>query len=292
MKSDPALERVLRRHFRQRMRLEREAIARVRVVDLRESVRTSILRAADGEKWSVRAHARAMPALREAGRAFGRSVTSSVSMTALEAAARGLADAHEWLSTAAKSATGRASVIPVREGEAASSRALVTVRTADIGALAGEQVGSVAAARSLALVEESSIVVAREVGLLAETRASSELARIAATEITAAYSAASRSTKNEFGLKRVWDASLDRKVCKLCASLHHRMEPWPVEDAPAHPRCRCATMPWHEDFNMFLDSIGVAPGPRPGVSGDVETDLSGGAHLDSFGTLAPLGFGR
>lgn len=55
--------------------------------------------------------------------------------------------------------------------------------------------------------------------------------------------------------KKRWDAAIDGRTCKLCASLDHVVvaEDKPFQSGvmhpPLHPNCRCAAVAWHESWS-------------------------------------------
>lgn len=72
-----------------------------------------------------------------------------------------------------------------------------------------------------------------------------EANRIARTESARVATEGSRRTMQEYGIERVeWNASLERRTCPVCASLHgkkYRMGNEPP--LPRHPFCRCVLLP-------------------------------------------------
>jgi SPP1 gp7 family putative phage head morphogenesis protein len=63
-------------------------------------------------------------------------------------------------------------------------------------------------------------------------------------------------------LKRRWDAAEDLRTCVVCGSMHGEIvgldEPFSngVDAPPAHPNCRCSTVPWRDewpDVGLFED---------------------------------------
>lgn len=82
--------------------------------------------------------------------------------------------------------------------------------------------------------------------------------RVARTELQNAYNVQKDEGYREAlehvpDLKRRWDASLDLRVCVVCAELHGAIaavdtnfQPGDVPGPPRHPNCRCVTVPWRE----------------------------------------------
>jgi len=72
-----------------------------------------------------------------------------------------------------------------------------------------------------------------------------EANRIARTETARVATEGSRRGMKEYGIERVeWDATLERRTCPVCASLHGKK--FPIDNAPPlprHPFCRCVLLP-------------------------------------------------
>lgn len=72
---------------------------------------------------------------------------------------------------------------------------------------------------------------------------------------SAVVSSLRRARKGESGLLRMWDATLDARVCPYCRELHRvvvRVDqafPGGVDSPPLHPRCRCIVVAWREDWD-------------------------------------------
>lgn len=139
-----------------------------------------------------------------------------------------------------------------------------------LGMLQGETIDSLAN-RLVRLGGPRGVVALR--GVLGEPGAVSELIseglfrryrhwaeRLAHTEMINAYNvsadeAIKEAKQIEPGIKRRWDASLDSRVCLICQGLHGEVVEvnQPFRDGsmhpPAHPRCRCAVVAWHEDWD-------------------------------------------
>jgi SPP1 gp7 family putative phage head morphogenesis protein len=64
-------------------------------------------------------------------------------------------------------------------------------------------------------------------------------------------------------LERRWDASIDGRVCQMCAGLNGVVvpigQPFPdgIDGAPAHPNCRCRVGAWRADWTDILRDTGV-----------------------------------
>jgi hypothetical protein len=174
----------------------------------------------------------------------------------------------------------------------------VAARTHDVGARTGEDVGQIAVGVSFLEARRpeasSSAKVAAAVAAAFLLRARSDAERVLVTETTAGYAVGGRAAATQLRermprLRKAWDATLDLRVCATCAGLHHVVvddeQPFPggVEDAPAHPGCRCSVIGWLSEWGDILDAIGVSPGPRTGVVGSVETRLS--SFGDTVGVL-------
>jgi hypothetical protein len=186
-------------------------------------------------------------------------------------------------------ATGKAVVvapIPPHENRLQIALQHADLRTIEVGARAGEAIGSAAVAAGMSEVSASTSVAsasASVVNVVAE-RARVEGERVILTEVSTALGLGSQAamqivSDDHPNLRMVWDATLDRRVCATCAGLHHVVvdvdEAFPggFDDAPAHPRCRCYVMPWLDSWTDLLEERGIGPGPRTGVAGEVEQQL-------------------
>lgn len=83
--------------------------------------------------------------------------------------------------------------------------------------------------------------------------------RLVRTEMTHAYNVQHEIGILEVhaldsGIKKRWDASLDKRICSVCSPLHgaivgvHENFPGGYDKPPAHPNCRCAIIAWHESW--------------------------------------------
>lgn len=93
--------------------------------------------------------------------------------------------------------------------------------------------------------------------------------RLVRTEVINAYNvtqqvAAKEAKKQEPGLKKRWDASLDMRVCVVCRDLHGSVAevegefPGGYRHPPAHPNCRCASVVWHpawSDDDKYVQEV-------------------------------------
>lgn len=289
----PVAEKRLDRMRRERMVLELTALRSLakQIGHLRAAVVGVVQRSGHGP-WSLRAHARAMRHLRPLGRQLGGAVTHGAMAAAVDAAEMGID--HYLRSIAILGGTSR--VPEIERGKALDhARPHLEARTHDVGARAGEAVGQAAVATSyLEAMRDSppdSARVAALVGGAFALRARSEGERVLVTEVTAASgwggNGAAIEVMQRFPkMRKYWDSTLDMRVCAQCAELHHVVVddgdtfPGGLDDAPAHPRCRCCTGPWADDWTELMDALSVGPGPRTGVQEQAET------RLPSFGTRA------
>lgn len=101
--------------------------------------------------------------------------------------------------------------------------------------------------------------------------------RLVRTEVQRAYSVqideGLREAREHLpDLERRWDASLDLRVCPLCAGLHGAVtgirEPFPggYTEAPAHPNCRCRVGAWRPAWSDALAARRRVEVPRPQTS--------------------------
>lgn len=284
----------LQRMLEERTRLER---ARLRAVhkgahELAAHVRQTIA-ALGVERWTIRDHARVMRPLRAAGRAFGEGVTREATDGAVDAARLGVAHGPRALAAVGGVMLGRRVAAPVIDVATAERVAIehVIARTHDVGARAGEDVAQLAVALSYGAARApeppSAYAVGAAVGAAVLARAKDRGERVIITELVAGAGLGGEAARVELGrrmpIRKVFDATLDRRVCSTCAGLHHLVVDANdtfdgYDDPPVHVRCRCASLPWLDDWSVLLDDLGVGPGPRTGVVGAVET------QLPSFGT--------
>lgn len=251
--------------------------------------------------WGIREHARAMKAIRAAGVDFGQALTHRTQQAAHEATRWGAELQPRALSVLASASLGRRVPAPRVDCDAAvrAARETVDARTDAVGVAAGDELARVALSHSFLATRGAKLAAAGLVALslapVVAKKARDRAERVIATEMTAAAGEGGRVVQRGWArrtnkLRRTLDATLDRRVCATCAGLHHAVtdidQPFPggYDDAPIHPRCRCATMVWSESWTELLDELGIGPGPRTGVVGGVEI------ALPSFGSPAPAEF--
>jgi len=223
--------------------------------------------------WTMRDHARAMRTLRSTGLGFG----ASLSALARRAALAGVVIGGRQQPRAIRAFSGR----KVRHIEVdwADTNEHVNARTEGVGGAAGEAVAALAVASSLGAARAgwSAAQLATTLAPTTLKRAEDRGSNVLVTEMVAGIEAGGETWRRHVGIRRkVWDATRDRKVCRRCLANDRQVvnadEPFPDGswDAPAHSRCRCATMPWSDDWTRDFDELGLAPGPRAGVAGSVE----------------------
>lgn len=286
-------DRRLERLRAERMRLEVAALLATRraIEAHRLDMRAALEGLADPTApWTVADHARAVPVLRVFGARLGAESTRRAVVAAKAAVALGLAHFVKAWSAIGGVLTRRKVPPPPFDPAAARPKALevAEARTADVGVFAGEDAAQRAVVESYrvarAIKPEAGAVAALVVAEAWRDRAVANVERVIVTEITAGYSiggeAAFRAVAPRVPrLKKVWDATLDRRVCRRCRPLHHVVvphdEPFPggYYDAPAHARCRCAVMPWFDDWSDALVEADTTPGPRTGVQATAEEHL-------------------
>lgn len=220
--------------------------------DLRQAIEYAELPAG---MWTMIAHARAFPALRSICRAFGATITRDVSDAAQEASRLGVAQSAKAWRILSGSTEAAPFDVTMAEFEALNE---VNARTESIGARVGETLGQIAVGASYLEAIRGDLpaaVVASKVVDAVIKRARNEIARIVATELTAAFAAgiaaAARLVAVAFpALRKIWDSTLDNARCERCGDLHRKHVPYNepfalnVMTAPAHPNCRCAVWPW------------------------------------------------
>ena len=258
---------------------ERDDLEAEYAVELRAQARATsstardVVLAAGVAVWTMREHARALRSLRAVGGAFGGALSALARRAALAGAVLGARQQPR----AVRAFSGR----KVRhiEAELVDVNDAIGARTEGVGVSAGEAVAAIAVATSLGAaragwsVSELATTLTPSVLRRAEDRGTAVLV----TEMVAGLEAGGEAWRRKAGIRRkVWDATRDRKVCRRCLANDRQVvdadEPFPDGswDAPAHTRCRCATMPWSDDWTRDFDELGLTPGPRAGVAGSVE----------------------
>lgn len=300
VKLPPGAERDVERILRERVKLDRRHLRRVLADAAAVAVAVRTILGRDPERpWSVQQHARVMRDIRRVGAEYGATLTARTRQGAADAARLGAEQQPRLMAAVASRALGvrvPAPRIDVPRILAAVGPTL-DARVDGVGDRAGADVGAVGVARSFLAIRaaQPAAVVASQVSDAMLTRARDAGERVLVTEMTAgagvgAQEARAALAQKHDTMKVVWDSTLDMRVCRTCASLHHqsvemgKQFPAGVEEAPAHPRCRCATMPWLDRWTDMLDEMGIGPGGRTGVVGDVEI------QLPSFGSAAPAEF--
>lgn len=281
------------RLLRQRERLEAKHL---RALDPAiAALEASILRAmlsVGGERvpWTIREHARVMRALRSAGVQFGAEVTARATVAARDAATLGATLQPKLMAVMASSATGRRVPPPAIDVGAATARAfeVVDARTLAVGAATGEEIARAAVGQSFLATRGETVAAAGLVALSmmpqVVAKARDRADRVVVTETTAGMAAGGGEARVELvkrypRMQKSVDAALDRRVCQLCASLHHKVVDIDAEfaaglmDAPFHARCRCASIGWLAEWSDMLQDMGIGPGERTGVLADVEIQL-------------------
>ncbi len=289
-------DRIERRHMRQSAVAAVAFVAAVRALFDRHG----------GSPWTMQIHARTIREFRILGRQYGATVSARARAAAHDMAALSAEHQGRALGIFATAALGQR-VPPVAVDLAAAmavAAEVIDARTEDVGAPMGEDMARVAASTSFANARIAAAVPAVLVGLSVakalRPRALDRAERVIVTEMTAGAAEGGDAARVQLvkrfpklpKLRRVWDSTLDKRVCRICAGLHHVVvdadKPFPggFFDEPAHARCRCATMPWLDEWTAMLDDdLQIAPGPRVGVQETAET------RLKTFGERAP-GFGE
>lgn len=270
----PGAARVVIRLLEERDALEAEYAAdlQVQVKETSTAMRDAVL-AVGVAAWTMRDHARVMRSLRAHGAAFGGALSALARRAALAGVVLG---AHQQ-PRAVRAFSGR----KVRhiEADLVDVNEQTNARTDGVGVAAGEAVAAIAVASSLGAARggwaASELVTSLAPSVL--RRAEDRGMAVLVTEMVAGIEAGGEAWRRKAGIRRkVWDATRDRKVCRRCLANDRQVvdadEAFPDGswDAPAHTRCRCATMPWSDDWTRDFDELGLAPGPRAGVAGSVE----------------------
>jgi hypothetical protein len=288
-----AVDRRADRLRAERVRLE---VTEVRAVTGEiEAMRVEMRAALEGlvdpaAPYTLEAHARAVPLLRLYGSRLAALATTRATAAAKSAAKLGVAHFSRiwvWLGAAA---LGRKVPAPPLDPARVVPRAfeLVEARTVDVCTFAGEDSAQRAVVESYRVARaykpEAGAVAALLVADAWRDRAVPNVDRLVVTEITAGYAEGGEVSRVTVAqkmprMKKVWDATLDRRVCRRCAPLHHVVvpfnEPFPggFTDAPAHARCRCCVVPWFDDWSDALTEADTSPGPRTGVQASAEQRL-------------------
>jgi hypothetical protein len=285
-------ERAVLQLLNERVRMEKAALAELRraAADHAAAVRDAV--ATFGNvNWTLTEHARALGQLRELGRRFGRGVSRIARERALAAADLGIEQGPRAIAVMGGAALGRRLEAPRIDVGRARAMAFphVEVRTDDVGARAGEDLATAGISASYLEAQKASPTTALLVGLalskLLAKKAEDRGSLVVTTEVVNGFEWGGHAARDELAeplprIRKVWDATLDLRVCALCAELHHTVidanEQWDggLDDAPAHPRCRCATLPWLDDWSDLLRQHHIAPGPRTGVQAVAETQLA------------------
>lgn len=296
----PGAVSALARMHADRMAIERRALAefKAKMRDAAKHARDLVLGNAPAAPWTIHAHARAMRDLRAVGQGLGRNLSAIAQTSALRAAEAGAERYPKALAAMASGALGRRVPAPAIDLHRADSQARVIVfaRTDAVGGRSGEDIGQALVAASFVETRRkeppTAAIVAAAIAALLLRRGESNGDRVLVTEVTAGYGIGARFAGVQLQelmprLMKVFDATLDLRVCAICAGLHHVMVPenenFPggYESEPIHGHCRCATMPWLEDWNDIMDAVDVGPGVRTGVQEGVEI------RLPSFSSPSP-----
>lgn len=99
-------------------------------------------------------------------------------------------------------------------------------------------------------------------------------ARIVRTETLNAYNVhhlngLEEANAEDPGYQKRWDASLDRRMCKVCGGLDAKVVeldakfPGGHVHPPAHPNCRCALTPWRKEWGGDASTATTAKPPPP-----------------------------
>ena len=232
-----------------------------------------------------------MPQIRAAGRAVGVALTASAIDGAIAAAEAAAARSGVLILRFTLDATGELVPLPTLTSEATHAAIeRVRARGHDVGARAGEDAGAAAAKQSLALALDDNPIAAssaaEQVGKIFARRATTGSDRVISTEITAGDSIGMAAAIDDLRarglpkLRKVWDATLDMRVCPTCKLIHQTVidadDKWLgyIDEAPAHAFCRCSVLVWCDDWTDLLHDLGIAPGPRTGVLESAEEHQS------------------
>lgn len=119
---------------------------------------------------------------------------------------------------------------------------------------------------------------------------------IARTEIIRAHAEGSLDSMKSLGVDKVgaqveFSVAGDDRVCPECESLQGQI--YDIDDArgiiPVHPQCRCAWLPWNDDWNVEVDdeepteNIFCKTGPGGGVDATCSKDESGFSGGETLG---------
>lgn len=289
MKYPPGAAARIDRMLRERERLERRhlRLARADAEQLEATVRELVAQAGN-TSWSLTAHARVMRHVRAAGRAFGVALSARARAAAVAAVTLGAEHQPRAMAVFASAALGKRLAAPTIDLPAAIATALpdVDARTEDVGARSGDDTAQAVIGASYLETRKvtplPAVALAAGLAALALNRARERAERVIVTEMTAGAAEGGDAARVMLArrwpkMKVSWDSTLDKRACRLCAELHHKVVDMGAEfaagvsDAPAHARCRCCTWPHLDEWSEMLE--GIAPGPRTGVVGSVEVQL-------------------
>jgi hypothetical protein len=86
-------------------------------------------------------------------------------------------------------------------------------------------------------------------------RAKVKVEELVMSEVALGWNVGARFAGNQIpGIKAVWDATLDKRVCRRCLAADREVVDWGdsfiigVTQPPAHTRCRCVMRPWMEHW--------------------------------------------
>lgn len=273
--------------YQARLRLEKSTISKAtrKTNPLWERTRQQLeLIAQPRAIWTVRAHAQAIQVIRGATRELSSALGEEVRVAGFDAVSLAI----EQFSTQWRIMSRGASKAPMVDNEAAKQEALEAsvARTANVTDAGEVTIANTALAVSLQDATHGHVVAAAVVtGLLSTLREKTQIKieEIFITEVAASANLGTlfmgRQAARRAPIKKVWDATLDRRVCRKCSVLHRETVLWEqtfpggLDYPPAHPRCRCVAQPWLDDWTRDLEEADIEPGPRMGVQANAETVL-------------------
>jgi SPP1 gp7 family putative phage head morphogenesis protein len=268
---DDMLQMRLRREDYQVQKVKRTAVA-----TLQTDIERALKKGTRG-RWDEEAHAKVLRDVRAATRKFEASLSAAARESALHAVKKATKDIDDQWQILGRKATRKRSVPkPLYDREAARKAAAKesAERTHHVGVhsarVATKRVQAMSLRELQRMAPGKGPEVAKKIAAEVARMAANDAQRVISTEMTAAYASvaqhAALDMRSHYPLKKQWDAALDRKTCRWCASLHRTVVdvtdsfPGGVDGPPLHPFCRCAVVPFMGSWQAGLaESVAESP---------------------------------